>query len=86
MSMIVTRGAQVMEWKDGEGSPRYACVVSPPGVETRAPLPLIVFFHDPGDDPSAVHKKTGLPKSAASFDLSGDPAHTGFIVLAPQGR
>jgi poly(3-hydroxybutyrate) depolymerase len=80
------RGAQVLEWKDAEGAPRYACVVSPPGVETRAPLPLIVFFHDPEDDPSAVHKKTSLPKSGATFNLSGDPAHTGFVVLAPQGR
>lgn len=80
------RGAQILEWKDAEGAPRYACVVAPPGVETRAPLPLVVFFHDPEDDPSAIHKKTGLPKSAASFDLTGDPAHRGFIVLAPQGR
>jgi poly(3-hydroxybutyrate) depolymerase len=80
------RGAQVLEWKDREGSPRYACVVAPPGAETRAPLPLVVFFHDPEDDPSSVHKKTALPKSGATFDLSGDPAHRGFIVLAPQGR
>ena len=76
----------MLEWKDAEGAPRYACVVAPPGVETRAPLPLIVFFHDPEDNPSAVHKKTSLPKSAATFGLSGDPAHTGFVVLAPQGR
>jgi dienelactone hydrolase len=80
------RGAQVLEWKDAEGSPRYACVVAPPGVETRAPLPLIVFFHDPGDDPSSVDKKTALRKSGAVYALSGDPAHTGFVVLAPQGR
>lgn len=80
------RGALVWEWKDAEGSPRYACVVAPPGAETRAPLPLIVFFHDEEDDPSSVHKKTNLPKLAASYDLSGDPAHTGFVVLAPQGR
>lgn len=80
------RGAQVVEWKDADGSPRYACVVAPPGVETRAPLPLIVFFHDPEDDPSAVHKKTALPRLAGTYDLARDPAHTGFIVLAPQGR
>jgi hypothetical protein len=80
------RGAQVVEWKDAEGSPRYACIVSPPGVETRAPLPLLVFFHDEQDDPSSVHKKTNLPKLSASYNLAGDPAHTGFIVLAPQGR
>jgi len=80
------RGAQVVEWKDAEGSPRYACIVSPPGVETRAPLPLVIFFHDEQDDPSSVHKKTALPKLAATRNITGDPAHTGFIVLAPQGR
>ncbi len=80
------RAAQVLEWKDAEGSPRYACVTAPPGVETRAPLPLVIFFHDPEDDPTAVDKKTGLRKLAASMSLTGDPAHTGFVVLAPQGR
>ncbi len=60
--------------------------MAPPGVETRAPLPLVIFFHDPADDPTAVDKKTGLRKLGASYGLSGDPAHTGFIVLAPQGR
>lgn len=80
------RGAQVFEWRDGDGAPRYACVYAPPGVETRAPLPLIVFFHGPEDDPSSVEKKTALRKLNATTNLSGDAAHTGFIVLAPQGR
>jgi poly(3-hydroxybutyrate) depolymerase len=80
------RGAEILEWKDAEGSPRYACVFSPPGAETRAPLPLVIFFHDPEDDPTAVDKKTGLRKLGASFNLSGDPSHAGFIVLAPAGR
>jgi pimeloyl-ACP methyl ester carboxylesterase len=80
------RSSQVMEWKDADGSPRYACVTAPPGVETRAPLPVVIFFHDPEDDPSSVDKKTLLRKLGASFNLSGDPAHVGFIVLAPQGR
>ncbi len=80
------RGAQVLEWKDGEGAPRYACVISPPGVETRAPLPLLIFFPDGEDDPTAVDKETGLRKLAATTNLGGDPAHTGFIVLAVQGR
>lgn len=80
------RGAQVLEWKDAEGAPRYACVITPPGVETRAPLPLVIFFHGPEDDPTAVDKKTGLRKLAATENLTGDASHTGFIVLAPQGR
>ncbi|WP_438030579.1 prolyl oligopeptidase family serine peptidase [Sorangium sp. So ce233] len=80
------RGAQVLEARDAEGSPRYACVIAPSGVETRAPLPLIVFFHAEGDNPTAVDKETGLRKLGATWNLTGDPAHAGFIVLAPQGR
>ena len=80
------RGAQVLETRDAEGSPRYACVIAPSGVETRAPLPLIVFFHADGDNPTSVDKETGLRKLGATWNLTGDPAHAGFIVLAPQGR
>lgn len=80
------RSSDVLEWKDATGAPRYACVVSPPGVETRAPLPLVIYFHAEDEDPSGVDKHTGLRKLGARFDMTGDPAHTGFIVLAPQGR
>lgn len=80
------REAQVLEWRDPSGAPRYACVFAPKGFETRAPLPLVLFFHDELDDPTSVDKKTGLKKLLASFDLSGDPAHQGFVVLAVQGR
>lgn len=80
------RDARVLEWRDGDGSPRYACVFAPRGLEARAPLPLVVFFHAPDDDPTSVDKKTGLHKLSARFDLTGDPAHQGFVILAPQGR
>jgi dienelactone hydrolase len=80
------RDAQVLEWRDADGAPRYGCVFAPRGLETRAPLPLIVFFHGPLDDPTSVDKKTGLRKLGGSFNLTGDPAHTGFVLLAPQGR
>jgi dienelactone hydrolase len=80
------RDAEVLEWKDDAGAPRYACVVAPRGVETRAPLPLVIFFHDAGDSPTSLDKKTTLRKLAARFDVTGDPAHAGFIVLSPQGR
>jgi poly(3-hydroxybutyrate) depolymerase len=80
------REARILEWRDGEGSPRYGCVVAPRGVETRAPLPLLLFFHGPDDDPTAVDKRTGLRKLGSQFNLTGDPAHAGFIVLSVQGR
>lgn len=80
------RDAQVLEWRDADGSPRYACVFSPKNVETRAPLPVILFFHGAYDDPTIIDKETTLRKHGARFSLTGDPAHTGFIVLAVQGR
>jgi dienelactone hydrolase len=80
------RDAQVLEWKDADGSPRYACVVAPRGVDTRAPLPLLIFFHGPDDDPTSVDKKTGLRKLASRMNLTGEASHAGFIVLSPQGR
>lgn len=80
------RDAQVLEWRDSEGAPRYACLFAPKNLETRAPLPLVIFFHAPYEDPTSVDKKTGLRKLASSLQLSGDPAHAGFMILAPQGR
>lgn len=80
------RGAQVLEWRDSEGAPRYACAYTPSGVETRAPLPLVLFFHAEGDSPTSVEKETGLRKLGATLNMTGDPAHAGFIVLALQGR
>lgn len=82
----VCPGAEVLEWKDAWGAPRYACVVAPRGIETRAPVPLLIFFHDAGKSPSSVDKDTSLRKHAARFDLTGEAAHAGFVVLAPQGR
>ncbi len=80
------RGATILEHQGPERAPRYACVFSPRGATERAPLPLLIFFHDVHDDPSALHKKTHLRKHYRTFDLSGEPQHAGFIVLAPQAR
>jgi dienelactone hydrolase len=82
----VCPGAEILEWKDDWGAPRYACVTAPKGIETRAPVPLLIFFHDAGKTPSTVDKDTSLRKYAARFDLTGEAAHAGFVVLAPQGR
>ena len=61
------RDAQILEWQDANGAPRYACIIAPKGVETRAPLPLVIFFHGAYDDPTSVDKKTGLRKLGARF-------------------
>ena len=80
------RDAQILEWRDAEGSPRYACLVAPRGADTRAPLPLVLWFHADDEDPTSVDKRTGLRRLGASLNLTGDPAHAGFLVLAVQGR
>jgi pimeloyl-ACP methyl ester carboxylesterase len=46
----------------------------------------VIFFHHEEADPTSVTKETTLRKLAARFDVTGDPAHVGFLVLAPQGR
>lgn len=80
------RESEVREWRDAEGSPRYACVSLPKGAATRAPLPLVIFFHGEEDDAASALKKTGLRKLVGTLDLTGDGAHLGFILLTPQGR
>lgn len=83
------RGAEVLEWRDPAGTPRYGCVYSPPNMEKIEPLPVVVFFHGTGpglDDPAAVSKLTSLRDKQNSFDLTRDPAHPGFVILALQGR
>src|SRR5262249_31631366 len=40
------RDEVVLEARDADGSPRYACLMAK-GAEARAPLPLVVFFHGP---------------------------------------
>jgi poly(3-hydroxybutyrate) depolymerase len=80
------RRARILEHRDADGTPRYACVFEPSGSAERAPLPLVLFLHDAYDDPSAVHKKTRLRKLSEDLDLTGDPRRRGFVVLAPQAR
>ena len=80
------RGDEIIETKDTDGSPRYACLMGARGAEGRAPVPLVVFFHGADGTPATVDKRTAWKKLAAKFDVSGDPAHPGFVVLLPQGR
>lgn len=83
------QAATVFEWKDGSGSPRYACLYAPPDASKRTPLPLLVYFHgsSPGlDDPSSISKLTSLRSKAGAVDLSGDPLRRGYFILGVQGR
>jgi poly(3-hydroxybutyrate) depolymerase len=80
------RGDEILEGRDADGSPRYACLIGARGAEPRAPLPLLVFFHGPEGTPATIDKRSEWKKLAAKFAVSGDPAHAGFVVLLPQGR
>lgn len=69
------------------GVERSACHFEPPGTSPASPRPLVIFFHGGGggsaDD---VYNHTSLRSKAVSFDLSGDPARPGFVLLSVQGR
>ncbi len=80
------RRAEILERRGPDGAPQYACVFTPGGVEKRAPLPLIVFFHGQDESPAKVSKETALSALGDALDLSGDPQHLGYLVLAPQAR
>ena len=50
------RDEQILEGRDADGSPRYACVMAR-GADARAPLPLIVLFHGPEGTPRAGRRR-----------------------------
>jgi len=80
------RRARVMEWRDQNGTPRYACLYAHRNSKAHSPLPLVLFFHGENDDPKVIHRKTRLRARYGKLDLTGDPTHPGFLILAPQGR
>ena len=76
-----------LEWTDPAGVPRYACLFWPPGASPASPRPLVVFLHGGGaGTASTVYDFTSLRAKAESYDLSGDPARSGFVLLSIQGR
>jgi len=79
------RAAEILEWRDAEGSPRYGCVYQPKPKEgvTR---PLVIFFHEGRFSPAMVRKQSRLARLSRTFDMTGEPDRPGFVLLAPQGR
>ncbi len=83
------RSAEVLEWRDPTGAPRYACLYGQNNIEARAPLPVVLFFHGAAlglDDPSSMSKLTNLRGKMGEADLSRDPKRPGFLILGVQGR
>jgi poly(3-hydroxybutyrate) depolymerase len=89
------RRGRILEHRDAEGAPRYACLFGPSGAEATAPLPLLIFFHPGHADPTIVRKATGLPQKSLDFELATAKTgkgererapRAGYWILAPQGR
>jgi predicted esterase len=71
---------------DGDGITRYACLYSPPTATTSSQRPLLVFFHGSFDDADAPYDTTLLRQKAIGYDLTGDPARSGFFLLSINAR
>jgi predicted esterase len=78
-------GTLLGPWQDGDASKRYACMWAPASVSTSNPLPMVVFLH-PSLSTADVITVTNLIDFMNTYVLSGDAAHPGFIILAPEGR
>jgi pimeloyl-ACP methyl ester carboxylesterase len=80
------RRSRVVEHRDADGLPRYACIYAPRKLKQRTPLPLVLFLHGENDTPAAVNKKTRLRRRYDKLDMTGEARRLGFVVLAPQAR
>ncbi len=69
------------------GFTRHACIYRPPGASAASKRPLMLWFH-PGGEGSAdlAGSEAGLLAKASSYDLTGDAARPGFILVSVQGR
>jgi poly(3-hydroxybutyrate) depolymerase len=69
------------------GFTRHACIYRPSGASTTSKRPLILWFH-PGGEGSAdlAGSEASLLAKASSYDLTGDPARPGFVLVSVQGR
>ena len=73
-------------WADDDGTARTWCEFRPPGTAPDSQRPLVIFVHGSGGTAATVYDYTSLRSRAPDYDLSGDPAHPGFILVSSQGR
>jgi len=69
-----------------DGTTRYACEYRPPGTSSESPRPLVIWLHGAFGDADNLYNATSIRSKAESFDLSGDAARPGFILVSVQGR
>lgn len=79
-------GVRLGPWSDADGTPRYACLYAPPRASPAKPLPLVVYLHPSLATADSASNATNLLGFLKTANVSDDPAHPGFILLAPQGR
>jgi poly(3-hydroxybutyrate) depolymerase len=73
-------------WKDADGLTRHWCEHRPPATSTSSKRPLVIYIHGSGGMAHTVYDTTSLRTKAIQYDLSGDPARPGFVLVATQGR
>ena len=79
-------GAPLLYNDPVSGEQRAACYYVPKGAGPTSRRPLVVFVHGALGSAAGVYNGTSLRAKAPSFDLSGDPARPGFVLVADQGR
>lgn len=74
-----------LSYTDSNGTPRSACLVSPPGTAPNSPRPLLVWLH-PSLFPMDSVLITDIPARLYSADLTGDAMRPGYSLLLVAGR
>lgn len=74
------------QWKDADGIIRYWCEVRPMGTSIASPRPLVIWVTGSGGNASTLYDATSLRGKQQTFDISGDPARPGFILVSIQPR
>jgi len=74
------------QWIDADGVNRYWCEIRPMGTSTTSPRPLVIWITGSGGSAGSVYDATSLRNKQQTFDLSGDPARPGFILVSIQPR
>lgn len=72
------------EWRDAQGTPRYACYYVPAGASRVSPRPLLIWLHGGEGSAEDLYNHTSLREKAHSFALGG--GERGFVLVAVQGR
>lgn len=79
-------GTLLGPWKDGDGTPRYACLYEPQSVSTSARLPMVIYLHPSLVTADNAETGTNFLQFLNTANLNDNSARPGFILLAPEGR